>query len=459
MGLLGFNLGGIGSGFVDPEIDKIAPDKNEQRTKKLNRILMGKIDVVLGLQYGDEGKGKIVDLLSENYDVIARFNGGNNAGHTIYIDGIKKVLHLIPSGILRPNVKCIVGNGCVIDPIALMEEIEDLEKSGIEVRSRLYISNKAHIITPTHRMLDEQIELMKGKNKIGSTKKGIGPTYTDKASRIGIRVEDILYRTISNEKYQKILRTHANIITPKLKETLTDFESDYIKSLDYLSELNIVDCEYFIDGLLKDGLRILAEGGQGTLLDVDFGTYPFVTSSNTISDNVCSGLGVAPTKIGKIYGITKAYMTRIGNGHFTTELNDKTGDLMAQIGDEYGSTTGRKRRCGWLDLVALKYACMINGVDSLIITKVDVLDEFEEIKLCTAYFDNGIRTEKFKNDDNCKPHYITLDGWKSEMGTFNEWSDWVPHQLREFVDYVEKYTGVKTEIISVGPDRNQIIKK
>ena len=421
--------------------------------------MKNKIDVVLGLQYGDEGKGKIVDLLTEDYDVVARFNGGANAGHMVIVKGIKKVLHLIPSGVLHPNKKIILGNGVVIDPISLMEEINDLEKSGIEVRSRLYISDKAHLITPAHRMLDEQIELMKGKHKIGSTKKGIGPTYTDKASRIGVRVSDI-QKDLVEEKYQKILKVHSNIITEKLKDTLKDFETDWKKSIDYLSKLNIVDCEYFIVDLLKDGQRILAEGGQGTLLDVDFGTYPYVTSSNTISGNVCSGLGVAPTKIGKIYGITKAYMTRVGNGHFSSELQDATGELMVQIGHEYGSTTGRKRRCGWLDMVALKYACMINGVDALIMTKTDVLDTFEEIKVCDsyAYINSDRPIMKFKNDENLLPNYTTFPGWQTKTSDIRNYDN-LPNNVKNIVEYIEEYTGVKIEIVSVGPDRNEIIKK
>lgn len=425
--------------------------------KKLNRILMGKIDVVLGLQYGDEGKGKIIDLLSENYDAVARFNGGPNAGHTLTVNGLKKVLHLIPSGVLHEDKMIILGNGVVIDPIALMEEIEDLEASGIKVKNRLYIAKKAHIITPIHRMLDEQIELMKGKNKIGSTKKGIGPTYTDKIARIGIRVEDTLSRTIANSKYEKLLRIHSNIINDKLKKTLDDFHSDYIKSLDYLSELNLIDCEYFIEDLLKSGHDILAEGGQGTLLDVDFGTYPYVTSSNTISGNVCNGLGVSPRRIGKVYGITKTYMTRVGNGHFTTELNDKTGDLLGQIGHEFGATTGRKRRCGWLDLVALNYACMINGVDSLIVTKADVLDTFDEIKVCEMYKNGDDVTDKFSNNEELKPMYYTLDGWKSnsKVKTFSE----APEELKNFIYHIEDYTNTNVMLISVGPDRNEIIKR
>lgn len=421
--------------------------------------MKNKIDVVIGLQYGDEGKGKIVDYLSENYDVVARFNGGANAGHTIYVNGIKKVLHLIPSGILHKDKIVVIGNGCVIDPISLKEEILELEKSGIEVKKRLYISDKAHLITPAHRMLDEQIELMKGKNKIGSTKKGIGPTYTDKVARIGIRVEDV----VSGEyysKYDKILKIHSNILSDKLKDTLKkDFDPDWYESIDFLDELKIVNCEYTINEFLNQGKKILAEGGQGTLLDVDFGTYPYVTSSNTTSGGVCNGLGVSPNKIGKIYGITKSYMTRVGNGHFTTELQDSVGEKMVEIGNEYGSTTGRKRRCGWLDLVALKYATMINGVDSLIITKVDVLDEFDEIKVCDFYIaENYRKVDNFENNSELQPSYVELEGWKTETSTYTEW-EYAPARLKDFVKYIEDYTGVNVGIISVGTDRNQIIVK
>lgn len=420
--------------------------------------MKNKIDVVVGLQYGDEGKGKIVDYLSENYDVVARFNGGANAGHTIYVNGTKKVLHLIPSGILHKDKIVVIGNGCVIDPISLKEEILELEKSGIEVKKRLYISDKAHLITPAHRMLDEQIELMKGKNKIGSTKKGIGPTYTDKVARIGIRIEDV----VSGEyysKYNKILNIHSNILSDKLKDTLKkDSDPDWYDAIDFLDQLIIVNCEYTMNEFLNQGKKILAEGSQGTLLDVDFGTYPYVTSSNTTSGAVCNGLGVSPNKIGKIYGITKAYMTRVGNGHFTTELHDFIGEKMVEIGNEYGSTTGRKRRCGWLDLVALKYATMINGVDSLILTKVDVLDEFDKIKVCDFYIKNYKKVVEFENNPELQPSYIELEGWKTKTSTYTKW-EYVPSRLKDFVKYIEDYTGVNVEIISVGTDRNQIIVK
>ena len=421
--------------------------------------MKNKIDVVLDLSWGDCGKGKIVDLLAPEYDVVARFNGANNSGHVVWVNGIKKVLHLIPSGVLHSDKILILGNGVAIDPISLMEEIEELEKCGLDVKSRLYISDKANLITPVHRMLDEQIELMKGKNKIGSTKKGVGPTYTDKASRIGIRVEDVQKGHVE-EKYQKILKVHSNIITDKLKDTLKDFETDWNKSIDYLSKLNITQIEYFVDGLIKDGKKILAEGAQGTLLDVDFGTYPFVTSSNTVSGNVSIGLGVSPTKIGKIYGITKIYTTRVGNGSFCTELNDEIGDKIAEIGHEYGSTTGRKRRCGWLDMVALKYACMINGVDALIMTKTDVLDTFEEIKVCDsyAYINSDRPIMKFKNDENLLPNYTTFPGWQTKTSDIRNYDN-LPNNVKNIVEYIEEYTGVKIEIVSVGPDRNEIIKK
>ena len=422
-------------------------------------MIKNKISVVLDLSWGDCGKGKIVDLLAPEYDVVARFNGANNSGHVVWVNGVKKVLHLIPSGVLHSDKILILGNGVAIDPISLMEEIEELEKCGLDVKSRLYISDKANLITPAHRMLDEQIELMKGKNKIGSTKKGVGPTYTDKASRIGIRVEDV-QKGLVEEKYQKILKVHSNIITDKLKDTLKDFEQDWNKSIEYLSKLNIIETEYFIDDLLKDGKKILAEGAQGTLLDVDFGTYPYVTSSNTVAGNICTGLGVAPNKIGKIYGITKSYVTRVGNGQFCTELHDEIGDKIAEIGHEYGSTTGRKRRCGWLDMVALKYACMINGVDALIMTKVDVLDTFEEIKVCESYsYPNSDKIElKFKNDENLLPIYKTFEGWQTKTSDIRNYEE-LPIQVKSLVEYIEEYTGVKIEIVSVGPDRNEIIKK
>jgi len=440
--------------------DKVEPVyKNDLRSKKLNRILMNKINCVICTSWGDSGKGRIVDLFAKDYDVIARFNGSSNAGHQIFVDGKKVVVHLIPSGVMYTDKILILGNGVAIDPISLMEEINSLEKIGIEIKSRLYISDKAHLITPAHRMLDEQIELMKGKNKIGSTKKGVGPVYTDKASRIGVRVEDVK-KGLVEEKYKKVLNVHSNIITDKLKDTLKDFETDWKKSIDYLSKLNIVETEYLIDDLLKDGKKILAEGAQGTLLDVDFGTYPYVTSSNTVSGNICTGLGVAPNKIGKIYGITKSYVTRVGNGQFCTELHDEIGDKIAEIGHEFGSTTGRKRRCGWLDLPALKYACMINGVDALIMTKVDVLDTFEEIKVCESYsYPNSDKPEmKFKNDEDLLPNYKTFEGWKTKTSDIRNYGD-LPIQIKNLVEYIEDYTGVKIEIVSVGPDRNEIIMK
>lgn len=391
------------------------------------------IDVVVDLAFGDCGKGKIVDLFAKDYDVIARFNGGDNCGHVVYVNGKKYTLHLIPSGILYNHTINILGNGVVINPISLKNEIEELEKQGIEVKSKLFISKKSHIITPIHILLDDPL------NKIGSTKKGIGPTYTDKIARTGIRVEDILNNTW-HEKYRELYNYH------KLDISVSSYEFD--QAIEFMKELQFIDCEYFINDLLKNNKTILAEGGQGALLDIDHGTFPHVTSSNTISAGVCTGLGVAPNKIGKVYGITKAYMTRVGNGFFTTELKDEIGDKMCEIGKEYGSTTGRKRRCGWLDLVSLDYACMINGVDFLIITKVDVLDGFDEIKICTFYKKDNNIINKFTNDPEVEPHYFTMKGWKNSKNK---------EELSGFIDYIEKYTETKIKIISVGPERDQNI--
>ena len=419
----------------------------------------GKVDVLLGLQWGDEGKGKVVDVLTPKYDVIARFQGGPNAGHTLEFEGQKYVLRSIPSGIFQGGKVNIIGNGVVLAPDLFMEEARELEKSGHELKSRLYISKKAHLIMPTHRILDRAIEATKGKNKVGTTGKGIGPAYTDKTSRNGLRVGDILDDFAS--KYEVHKQRHLNILKAL---GWTDFEGfeetekKWMEGIDYLRQFNIVDSEHEVNGLLRDGKTILCEGAQGTMLDVDFGSYPFVTSSNTICAGACIGLGIGPNKVGNVYGIMKAYCTRVGSGPFPTELFDETGQAIRDLGHEYGAVTGRERRCGWIDLVQLRYSIMINGVTKLIMMKSDVLDSFDTIKACVAYeLPDGTQTNNFPYDiEHVKPIYRELSGWKTDMTQFTS-EEQFPHAFKDYIKFLETELETPIGIISIGPDRKQTI--
>jgi adenylosuccinate synthase len=419
-----------------------------------------KVDVLLGLQWGDEGKGKIVDVLTPQYDIIARFQGGPNAGHTLEFEGIKHVLHTIPSGIFRDNVLNIVGNGVVIDPVIFQKELEKLEPFNINIKDRLLISKKAHLILPTHRLLDAASEAAKGKNKIGSTLKGIGPTYMDKTGRNGLRVGDIFTDTFE-DKYKTLVEKHVGILKhhENFEYNLEELEKPWMEGINVLRQLTAIDSEQFINDALKNGKKILAEGAQGTMLDIDFGTYPFVTSSNTVTAGTCTGLGVAPTKIGNVIGIFKAYCTRVGSGPFPTELNDETGERIRSLGHEFGATTGRPRRCGWLDLPQMKYAIMINGVTELSMMKADVLGSFDKIKVCTHYLLNGEKIEHFPydvDDSNLVPIYEELEGWNCDLTQLNSYSE-APQALKNYVDYLEQKLDVPITVVSVGPDRKQTL--
>lgn len=421
-----------------------------------------KIDVLLGLQWGDEGKGKVVDLITPKYDIIARFQGGPNAGHSLEFNNIKHVLHIIPSGIFHPEKMNVIGNGVVIDPLSFKEEINKLIDMKLDPTKNLHISSKAHLILPTHRLLDAAQEAAKGKSKIGSTLKGIGPTYTDKTGRNGLRIGDILAPDFM-KKYQKLKDIHiAQLDQYKYDYAaqLAEWEVMWLDSLEMIKKFRIIESEYEINRYLKEERTILAEGAQGTLLDVDFGSYPFVTSSNTIASGACSGLGVAPSTIGNVIGIVKAYCTRVGSGPFPTELFDETGDTLRKNGAEFGATTGRPRRCGWLDLVALKYAIMLNGVTEIVLTKADVLSGFDEIKICTAYKIDGEITENvpFDNDAPIEPVYQSFKGWQEDITACREYGQ-LPMALQNYIDFIEKETGVKISIVSVGPDRTASIKK
>ena len=420
-----------------------------------------KVDLLLGLQWGDEGKGKIVDVLTKNYDVIARFQGGPNAGHTLEFDGIKHVLHTIPSGIFHANSMNLIGNGVVIDPVIFQKEIENLEPFNIDFKSKLCISRKAHLILPTHRLLDAASELSKGKSKIGSTLKGIGPTYMDKTGRNGIRVGDIELEGWL-DKYRKLANKHELLIknlNVDLQYKLGELESDFFNSIEKLKNIPFIDSENYIFNQLDNNKSILAEGAQGSLLDIDFGTYPYVTSSNTTAAGACTGLGVPPNKIKDVFGIFKAYTTRVGSGPFPTELFDEDGERMAKVGNEFGATTGRPRRCGWLDLVALKYTVKINGVTSLMMMKGDVLSGFKKIKVCTEYKYKGESIKHFPyslNNDELKPVYTEFKGWKEDISKINNENS-LPKTFLEYVKYLEKELEIPISIISVGPDRTQTI--
>jgi adenylosuccinate synthase len=419
---------------------------------------MTKVDVLLGLQWGDEGKGKIVDVLTPSYNVVARFQGGPNAGHSLEFQGIKHVLHSIPSGIFHPNSVNIIGNGVVLDPVIFAQEIESLKALGVDPTKNLLISKKAHLIVPSHRELDAASEAAKGKEKIGSTLKGIGPTYMDKTGRNGIRVGDIINPNFK-EKYQQLKSKHNDVLKQyNYKADIEQHEEIWFKGIEAIKEFTLIDSEYEINQLIGQNKKILAEGAQGSLLDIDFGSYPFVTSSNTICAGACTGLGIAPSRIGQVLGIFKAYCTRVGSGPFPTELENEVGQKLRDMGNEYGSTTGRPRRCGWLDLVALKYAVMINGVTSLIMTKADVLDTFETIKIATAYKVNGEVTTKlpFDIDIDIEPVYQEFKGWNTPISDLKSEKDF-PKELKDYISFIEQETGVPISIVSVGPDREATI--
>lgn len=418
----------------------------------------GKIDVLLGLQWGDEGKGKVVDVLTPKYDVVARFQGGPNAGHTLEFEGQKYVLRSIPSGIFQGGKVNVIGNGVVLAPDLFMGEAKDLEKSGHSLKERLHISKKAHLIMPTHRLLDAALEAAKGKNKVGTTGKGIGPTYTDKISRNGLRVGDILDNF--EAKYQAHKERHLQMLA-SLNYTdfdITEVEKTWMEGVEYMKQFKIVDSEHEINNLLRSGKSILCEGAQGTMLDVDFGSYPFVTSSNTVCAGACTGLGIGPNRIGNVYGIMKAYCTRVGAGPFPTELFDETGKLIRDLGHEYGAVTGRERRCGWIDLVQLRYSVMVNGVTELIMMKSDVLDSFETIKACVAYKlpDGSETTELPYEIDNVEPIYKEMKGWKTDMTQFTS-EEQFPAEFNDYVAFLENYLETPIKIISIGPDRAQTI--
>ena len=419
---------------------------------------MKKVDVVLGLQWGDEGKGKVVDVLTPNYQAIARFQGGPNAGHSLKFEGKSFVLHTVPSGIFRDEAMNIIGNGVVIDPVILAEEIADIEKMGIDVTKRMVISKRAHLILPTHRMLDAASEAAKGKTKIGSTLKGIGPTYMDKTGRNGLRVGDILMPDFE-ERYNRLKAKHEEMLRQyAYSYDITAYEQEWFKGIEVLRKFDFVDSEQMVNQALQNETSILAEGAQGSLLDIDFGTYPYVTSSNTLCSGVCSGLGVAPTRIGNVYGIFKAYCTRVGSGPFPTELFDTTGETLRQIGNEFGATTGRPRRCGWLDLVALKYTVMMNGVTELIMMKSDVLNEFPTIKVAVGYELDGKQLDYFPYEytDEIVPIYKEFKGWNCDICGVRNYEDF-PAEFKAYVEFIEAETGVPVKIISVGPDRAETI--
>ncbi|MFO8130364.1 MAG: adenylosuccinate synthase [Bacteroidales bacterium] len=425
------------------------------------------IDVLLGLQWGDEGKGKIVDVLTPRYDIIARFQGGPNAGHTIEFDGKKFILHLIPSGIFNPRAKNLIGNGVIIDPFILLKEIKNLEGAGIEAANNLLISRKAHLILPTHRMLDAASEASRGKEKIGSTLKGIGPAYSDKTGRNGIRMGDTGHKGFK-DMYEKLRDIHMRRLEfydfdPSGTELdglpFREYEQKWLEAVVSASKLKLVDSEYYINRAMQQGKKVLAEGAQGTLLDIDFGSYPYVTSSNTVSAGVCSGLGVAPSQIREVFGVFKAYCTRVGSGPFPTELDDAEGEKMRKEGREYGSTTGRPRRCGWLDMVALNYAIMINGVTQLFMMKTDVLSPFEKLKVSTQYKDSGRITDTLPFDygrEKVEPVYRELPGWNTGIQHLRS-VDQFPAPLTSYISFIEEHTGVPVRIVSVGPDREQTV--
>lgn len=418
------------------------------------------IDVLLGLQWGDEGKGKIVDFFAPNYDIIARFQGGPNAGHTLYVNGEKIVLHQIPSGIFHENTTNLIGSGVVLDPVTLKNEFNKVAAFGVDCKKNLSIAERTHLILPTHRALDKASEMSKGVEKIGSTLKGIGPAYMDKTGRNGLRVGDILDKNFTTQyirlrlKHQKLLDSFG------FQEDITEWEEEFFEALELMRQLKIVNGEYFINDQISKGKKVLAEGAQGSMLDVDFGTFPFVTSSNTISAGVCTGLGVAPQKIKEVLGVTKAYCTRVGSGPFPTELHDDTGEMLRKVGSEFGATTGRPRRCGWIDLVALNFACMINGVTQIVMTKADVLDGFEELNVCESYLINGkeqsmVPYQMMKTQ--IEPIYKSFKGWQSDITKIKSFEN-IPGQMKEYIAHINQFLGVPIKYISNGPGRDQIIQ-
>jgi adenylosuccinate synthase len=419
-----------------------------------------KADVILGLQWGDEGKGKIVDFLAANYQVVARFQGGPNAGHTLQFDHIKHVLHQVPSGIFRPDIKNVIGNGVVLDPVVFRREIDGLKQYGVEPFYNLYLSKRTQLILPTHRLLDAAYEHSAGHQRIGSTLRGIGPAYQDKIARSGVRLGDIVL-PLFEEKYQRLRKRHIDLLNHlQYSYDLAPMEAEFFDSIEFLKKFKLIDTDYFINQCLQSNEAVLAEGAQGSLLDIDFGSYPFVTSSNTTCAGVCTGLGLPPSRIGKVYGIFKAYCTRVGEGPFPTELVDETGDLLRQVGMEFGATTGRPRRCGWLDLPALKYAIMVNGVSSLIMMKADVLSAFDEIKICTHYkMPDGAITDNLPFDlcqTPVTPVYQSMEGWRQAVDQIHHYHE-LPKALQRYVSYIEQETGLPISILSTGPNRSQTI--
>jgi len=418
------------------------------------------VDVILGLQWGDEGKGKIVDYFAPRYDLIARFQGGPNAGHTLYVKEKKVVLHQIPSGIFHEGTVNLIGNGVVLDPVTLKRECETVASFGIDYRKNLYIAQRTHLILPTHRALDKASEISKGQEKIGSTLKGIGPAYMDKTGRNGLRVGDLLDKTFTTQYIRLRLKHQKLLDNLNFQEDLSEWEEEFFEALDFLRQLKIVNGEYFINDKLSQGKTVLAEGAQGSMLDVDFGTFPYVTSSNTISAGVCTGLGVAPQQIRDVIGVSKAYCTRVGGGPFPTELEDATGEALRKVGNEFGATTGRPRRCGWIDGVALKFACMINGVTQIVMTKADVLDAFSELKICTDYLVNGEITNEIPfqmNRLHIEPVLRSFPGWGTDITAVKKY-DQLPGKMMEYVQFINNYLGVKIAYISNGPGRDQLIE-
>ena len=418
------------------------------------------VDVILGLQWGDEGKGKIVDYFASQYDIIARFQGGPNAGHTLYVEDKKIVLHQIPSGVFHQQAINLIGNGVVLDPITLRREADTVAAFGVDLKKNLFISERTHLILPTHRALDKAAEGAKGEGKIGSTLKGIGPAYMDKTGRNGLRVGDLLHKSFITQyiklrlKHQKLLDNYS------FNEDISAWEEEFFESIEFLKSLNIVNGEYFLNNKISEGKKVLAEGAQGSMLDIDFGTFPFVTSSSTISAGVCNGLGVAPQKIKEVIGVSKAYCTRVGGGPFPTELHDETGEKLRKVGSEFGATTGRPRRCGWMDLVALKYACMLNGVTQIVMTKADVLDAFEELKICTSYKIDSQETGEIPfqmTHAPIEPQYRSFKGWNQETSAIKERGG-LPVEMQEYIQFMNAALGAEVKYISNGPGRDQIIK-
>jgi adenylosuccinate synthase len=418
------------------------------------------VDVILGLQWGDEGKGKIVDYFAKNYDVVARFQGGPNAGHTLYVGDKKVVLHQIPSGVFHKGITNLIGNGVVLDPVTLKRECDTVAGFGIDLKKNLFIAERTHLILPTHRALDKAAEISKGNQKIGSTLKGIGPAYMDKTGRNGLRVGDLLDKNFTT-MYIKLRLKHQRLLDNyNFQEDITAWEEEFFEAIEFLKQLNIVNGEYFINQKIKEGKRILAEGAQGSMLDIDFGTFPFVTSSSTISAGVCNGLGIAPQHIKDVIGVTKAYCTRVGSGPFPTELENEVGEELRKIGNEFGATTGRPRRCGWIDLVALHFACMINGVTKIVMTKADVLDSFKELQVCTAYTINGKEVSEVPYQmDKQKPVpvYKAFAGWNTDTTAIKN-TDALPTTMKEYVAFINQYLGINVHYISNGPGRDQIIE-